>query len=168
MGGKRILLQAPWGNKMLQKMRFYWSARSINKTFYYYHGPAIRDSDLRTCFIEHSKCMAICWVDLCVCLPSLHYFTCWTSSCAFFLPIFLIPLCSNIYVWSAWNFHPVLLLFYSWMYVVTYLSDTPDVLNNFMLITGFLKWACSDTKNKKQKLSCVELITCRMSFYLLV
>ena len=133
----RILLQVPWWENMLQKSRFDCSVCSINKRFYYFHGPVIIGPQWSTCFIQNHHCIAFSTFDWCVCLPSIHYLTCWTYFCARFLHDFLFPHSSNSYVWSAWRFHLVLLLFSILTHVMIALSEISDLLTIFMPITGF-------------------------------
>ena len=76
-----------WKN-MLKIYIFDCSVCWINKNFYNFHGTVRMVSQLRTWFIKNHHCIAYFTVDWCVCLPSLHYLTCLTHFCAWFLPGF--------------------------------------------------------------------------------
>ena len=162
-----ILLQVLWWNNILQNLRFYCSTCSISNRVYYFYRPVRKGSQLRTFFIYHNHGISLCSVDWCVCLQSIHYFTCWSCFCACFLPGFLISHCYNPSVCYSWNFHLVLYIISIWMHVMTALSDSSYAMAIFRPIPGFFKRALYDARIS-HPLWCLELITSRMNFYLLL
>ena len=47
-------------NVCYKQLRFYLSMCPINNRVYYFFGPIIMGSQLRTCFVEHIHCIALC------------------------------------------------------------------------------------------------------------
>ena len=95
-----ILIQVPSWENMLQKSMLDCSMCSINTSVYYFRGPVIMVSQLRTWFIQNHHFISVFTVDWCVWIPSLHYLTCWKNVCAWFLPDFLFAHSSNSSVYS--------------------------------------------------------------------
>ena len=93
--------------------------------------------------------MDFCSVDLSVCLPSILYFTCLNRFCACFLPVPLIPRCSNPNVSSTWTFDLVLFLLTVLLHVLIGLSYISAVLIIFMPIKGFFEYGHDLMQTKK-------------------
>ena len=126
-----------WNNviRCYNKYRLYLYTYYINKRFYYCHVHAIMKSKFSSCFIKHLHCMTLHWFYWYVCLPYFRSFANRNRSCACFITFLLIPLWSNPYILSAWNFDIFLLLSYVWICVMIALSDSSSVLTISIPIT---------------------------------
>ena len=72
-----------------KERRFYWSTLSDKgKKIYHYHGFSMNNSDMSTWFMEQQHFISFCSVYWCVWIPSILYFTCLNSFCAFFLMLY--------------------------------------------------------------------------------
>ena len=125
------------GKNMKNKTRLYFSVCSIDKRFYYCHGPVVFGLQLRTLSIKHQHFISLCSVDWC--------FASLLSIASIFEPVFsiffltdlFIPHCYNPSAWYDWNFHLVFLFFYVCIHAIIALSDRYSVLVIFMTITVF-------------------------------
>ena len=105
---------------MLKKNRLFCSACSIHKRVCYCREPNKNNSEVRTCFLEHQDCRALCKIGLCVCLPSLHSFI---SSCFLVLTRlhYFLPFCLQVLtrpVFSSWLlwWQPYLVAMMQWFH----------------------------------------------------
>ena len=94
------------------------------------------------------------FVQWCVCLPSIHYFTSWYFLRMFY-SWFIDPTLLQPFFLLCMKLSPVIVHFSAWMHVMTSLSDSSCVIDIFMPWTWFFLRAWSD-KIKLYALCCLK------------